>query len=91
MPFLEAAENQLDAAGHAQFMEDPVEAVPEDSRSTILGLWRSYLGLDFWRSHGTTGSPVAFPVLMAVLPLLDAFLVLPAHGARPRIALDCKE
>jgi len=76
-PLLEAVENQLDAAGQAQFIEDPVEALPEDSGSTILGYGAAILGLDFWRSHGTTGSTAAFPMLIAIRPLLDAFLVLP--------------
>jgi UDP-GlcNAc:undecaprenyl-phosphate/decaprenyl-phosphate GlcNAc-1-phosphate transferase len=40
----------------------------------MLGFCVAILGLDFWRSHDATGSPFVFPILVALLPLLDTLL-----------------
>jgi UDP-GlcNAc:undecaprenyl-phosphate GlcNAc-1-phosphate transferase len=50
----------------------PASIFMGDSGSTLLGFCVAILGLDFWRTQGTTPSAQLFPFIVAGLPLLDA-------------------
>ncbi len=43
-----------------------------DSGSTLLGVLAAFLGLDYATKRASVGSALAFPILVAALPLLDA-------------------
>jgi UDP-N-acetylmuramyl pentapeptide phosphotransferase/UDP-N-acetylglucosamine-1-phosphate transferase len=62
-----------------------------DSGSTVLGFTIAFLGLDSCRVHSSTASSLAFPLVVAAFPLLDAGLAIlrrllsnksPFHGDR---------
>jgi len=71
---VEAIENQFHARRHAQFFKNSKNVVSSDSGSTAIGLAIAFLALDFLRSSPPTTSTLAFPALVAGLPLIDAAL-----------------
>jgi UDP-GlcNAc:undecaprenyl-phosphate/decaprenyl-phosphate GlcNAc-1-phosphate transferase len=75
-------------AGFLCFNFPPAKIFMGDSGSTVLGFSVAFLGLDFIgaRGGGTTASSLAFPFLIAGLPLLDALAVMTRRalqGASP--------
>jgi UDP-GlcNAc:undecaprenyl-phosphate GlcNAc-1-phosphate transferase len=80
-------------AGFLVFNFPPAKIFLGDSGSTVLGFLAAFLGLDFYRClSGVFSFPsLAFPLLVAALPLLDAGLAIirrlrhrrsPFHGDR---------
>lgn len=54
----------------------PAKIFLGDSGSTLLGLTIAYLGLDFCRALSLSPSSVAFPIIAAAFPILDALLAI---------------
>ena len=59
-------------AGFVIFNFPPAKMFMGDSGSTALGFVIAFLGLDFYRSYPATRSALFFPLLTAILPLLDS-------------------
>jgi hypothetical protein len=70
--FLEAIKDELDARGDAEFVENAKHIVANDSGSTVLGFCVAFLALDFYRGNGAGATSIAFPIVVAGLPILDA-------------------
>ena len=60
------------SAGFVMANFPPAQIFMGDAGSTALGFVIAFLGLDFYRSYPVTRSALFFPLLTAVLPLLDA-------------------
>jgi UDP-GlcNAc:undecaprenyl-phosphate/decaprenyl-phosphate GlcNAc-1-phosphate transferase len=54
----------------------PARVYMGDAGSTSIGLCLAFLGLDLYRSHAPAGPTLLFPLLAAVVPMLDTGLAL---------------
>jgi len=58
-----------------------------DAGSTTLGFSVAFLTLDFWRIHPAARDALAFPLIAASLPLIDAIVVILRRIAQGRSPL----
>jgi UDP-GlcNAc:undecaprenyl-phosphate/decaprenyl-phosphate GlcNAc-1-phosphate transferase len=58
--------------GFVLFNFPPAKIFMGDSGSTVLGFCVAFLALDFYRGNGAGATSIAFPIVVAGLPILDA-------------------
>jgi UDP-GlcNAc:undecaprenyl-phosphate/decaprenyl-phosphate GlcNAc-1-phosphate transferase len=74
LSLLKTIEDQFHSRRNAELIKNLKKVIPNDSGSTAIGLGIAFLALDFLRSSPPTTSTLAFPALVAGLPLIDAAL-----------------